>query len=371
MESNAWYTVHNASEIDSPALIIYADRVKRNIALLKTFVSDVRQLRPHVKTNKCPEVVRMMLDAGITKFKCATIAEAEMLLDQGARDVLLAYQPVGPKAERFCQLQHKFSASKLSCLLDNENSLAELSSLAKKHQVAIKVCIDLNVGMNRTGIVPGKPAFDLFRKAKETAGIDILGLHAYDGHLRDADLELRTKKCDEAFLPVAELQKKIQSVTGNAPVIIAGGTPTFPIHARNSEIECSPGTFVFWDKGYGQILSEQPFEFAALVMTRIISKPNDETVCTDLGHKSIASENALGNRVYFLNARDIDAIGHSEEHMVFKTKGNNSYQVGDVLYGVPQHICPTVALHDYASVCIEGRVSSQWSIVGRQRKISI
>ena len=371
MSASTWYSILNVAEIDSPALIIYADRVKRNLALLKTFVSDVRQLRPHVKTNKCPEVIRMMLDAGITKFKCATIAEAEIVLSQGAEDVLLAYQPVGPKAERFVKLQQGFAGARVSCLIDNENALAGLAALSKKYHAAIKVYIDLNVGMNRTGILPDRSAFDLYQQANGTSGIVTLGLHAYDGHIRDTDLALRSKKCEEAFRPVRELQVKIKSATGKSPFMVAGGTPTFPIHARNPEVECSPGTFIFWDKGYEHILPDQPFEFAALVITRIISKPNEDTICVDLGHKSIASENPISNRVYFLNAPDLEAVGHSEEHMVLKTTKDRTYEVGDVLYGVPQHICPTVALYDTAGVSIDRQVSSQWSIVGRQRKINI
>jgi D-serine deaminase-like pyridoxal phosphate-dependent protein len=100
MTSDDWYSIHSITAIDSPALIIYKDRVEENIRRLVASIDDVKRLRPHIKTHKSPEVSRMMLEAGIKKFKCATIAEAEMLAVSGAPDVLLAYQPVGPKAER-------------------------------------------------------------------------------------------------------------------------------------------------------------------------------------------------------------------------------------------------------------------------------
>lgn len=366
-----WYLIANVATLDTPALVVYPDRVQRNIALLKTFVSDPRQLRPHIKTNKCPQVISLMLEAGITKFKCATIAEAEMAAIEGAPDVLLAYQPTGPKARRFCELQRKFPKTLFSCLIDNQKSLSELSALATVYDLTIRVFIDLNVGMNRTGIAPGKEALQLYRDASGTQGIEMAGLHAYDGHLRDADFDLRKQKCDEAFGPVESLRQQIIQATTKNPIVVAGGTPTFPIHAKRKDVEASPGTFVFWDKGYQQTLAEQPFEWAALVVTRVISKPDDQTICLDLGHKSIAAENPITSRVYLLNAPTLEPIGHSEEHMVFRSKKNERYEIGDVLYGVPYHICPTVALYEEAAVCRDHQVADWWPIQSRKRKITI
>jgi D-serine deaminase-like pyridoxal phosphate-dependent protein len=367
-----WYTIQNAEALDTPALVIYPDRIKKNLAVLKSFVGDIRKLRPHVKTSKSPDVVRLMMEAGITKFKCATIAEAEMLAQMGAKDVLLAYQPVGPKAERFCLLQETYRETVFSCLVDNSGSLAELSAASEKRGETVRVLIDLNVGMNRTGIAPGKEAFELYQRARRTNGIMFVGLHAYDGHLRDADLALRTEKCDAAFRGVELLRQQIKKEdSGGDPLIVVGGTPTFPIHAKRADVEASPGTFIFWDRGYQQVLTEQPFEFAAVVVARIISKPDDHTLCVDLGHKSIASENPVGQRVYFMNAPELQPIGHSEEHMVFRNEAPTPLKVGDVLYGIPHHVCPTVALYEEAAVCENNSVTERWTITARKRRIKI
>src|SRR5687768_1237964 len=117
-----WYTIDNVDALDTPTLVIYPERVKNNLNILKSFVGNTDDLRPHIKTNKCPQVVRLMTAAGIRKYKCATIAEAEMLAMENARDVLLAYQPIGPKARRFCELQRKFRQTTFSCLIDNIKS---------------------------------------------------------------------------------------------------------------------------------------------------------------------------------------------------------------------------------------------------------
>ena len=367
--SNDWYIFQDVTSVDSPALILYKDRIAENITRLVNSIDDVNRLRPHIKTHKSPAVSAMMLKAGIQKFKCATIAEAEMLASAGAKDILLAYQPVGPKAERLAALCKTFSSATIACLIDNIDTAQALNQVFRSHQATIGVYIDLNVGMNRTGIVPAL-ALDLFNACKSLQHIRIIGLHAYDGHLRDPDMNIRTKQCDEAFAPVFKLRDDIEKQFGKM-VIVAGGTPTYSIHSKRKSIECSPGTFIYWDKGYEQILQEQHYLHAALVITRIISIPVKGVICADLGHKAIASENPLQNRVYFLNAPDIKPTGHSEEHMIFSTEHPEKYKVGDVLYGVPHHVCPTVALHDEAVVVESNRIIDRWSNASRKRKISL
>jgi D-threonine aldolase len=364
-----WYTITNIDHVDSPTMVVYPDRVRENIKALIASVADVSCVRPHIKTHKSPEVCKMMLDAGITKFKCATIAEAEILANAGAPDVILAYQPVGPKAKRFAALVSRFPKTKWACLVDNVHSAKEISDVFQENQSAINAFIDLNVGMNRTGIIP-ENALDLFQATQNLNGIKVVGLHAYDGHLRDTDFKVRSQRCDEAFERVKKLQQQILESSGKTMILVAGGTPTFSIHQKRKNVECSPGTFVYWDKGYEDILSEQKFYHAALVVTRVISKPTDALICVDLGHKAIASENPLPNRVFFLNAPELQPTGHSEEHMVFKTAGKN-YNVGDVLYGVPYHICPTVALHDVIHPINNGIAAGAWITAARKRKITL
>ena len=314
---------------------------------------------------------KILLQSGFTQFKCATIAEAEMLAEAQAPDVLLAYQPVGPKAERLSRLVRQFPKTIFSCLVDNIETANQLNDIFKKINHKLPVYIDLNIGMNRTGIKPGPDAQALYKKCQSLNGIIAVGLHAYDGHLRDADLEVRTKKCNEGFTPVIEMQQRLVLEGFREPIVVVGGTTTFPIHAKRKNVVCSPGTFIYWDNGYHDTFKEQPFEFAALVLTRVISKPTDHLICIDLGHKSIASENPLNNRVFFLNASNLTPMSHSEEHMVLKVNGENNYKVGDVLYGVPFHICPTVALYDSAVVIKDHKAVDRWAMLARNRKIKI
>jgi len=370
MTEDNWYEISDIDKLDTPALVVYPERVKHNIGLLKSMIDEVSRLRPHVKTHKSREVTRLMLEAGITKFKCATIAEAEMLGMCNAPDVLLAYQPTGPKLQRFLRLIAKYPATDFSCLVDNSQSAKEISAEAEKNNIQIPVYLDLNVGQNRTGIIPGKQALQLYIDCGNLPGIKPLGLHAYDGHIHESDYETRLALCNAGFEPVLKLQSDLKQ-GGYDPIIIAGGSPTFPIHAKRPTVECSPGTFIYWDKGYQSAFAEQNFLTAALVVSRIISLPGETLICLDAGHKSVAPESILEKRIYFLNAPELVMKGQSEEHLVADAGKDHYYKVGDVLYGLPFHICPTVAQYERAITVENDKISGEWMNSARDRKITI
>jgi D-serine deaminase-like pyridoxal phosphate-dependent protein len=363
-----WYLVDDINEIDSPAILIYKDRVQHNIALAIQLVGDAGRLRPHVKTHKSAEVTKLMLEAGISKFKCATIAEAEMLAQCGAPDVLLAYQPAGPKIRRFLKLMQQYRSVHFSCLVDSIAAVNLISKEAVDQQLEVKLFIDVNVGMDRTGVTP-EHASTLYKACNELGGIKVVGLHGYDGHINDAGLAVRQQRADEAFGRLIEVQEYLRTNGTSQPVIIMGGSPTFGIHAQRKDVECSPGTFVYWDRNYQKMFPDLAFLPAALVLCRVVSIVNETRICLDLGHKSLASENPLNRRVYFLNAEDLIPVSHSEEHMVVETTLPNRYKIGDVLYGMPYHICPTCALYERAYVIEHGKLKEEWQTVARDRKI--
>ncbi len=366
-----WFEVTNITEIPSPSLLVYRDRLEENIRRMVAMVQgDTTRLRPHMKTHKMGEVIKMHLAHGITKFKCATIAEAEMTAAAGAEDVLLAYPPVGPNIARFIALIGKFPSTKFSAVADSETALRALSEAAGRETLTIPTYLDLDCGMHRTGIAPDAEAVKLYQLLCSLPGIEPAGLHAYDGHIHDHDPVARSQKVEQAFAAVQTLRDKLEAMNLPAPNLIASGTPTFPMHATRGSYECSPGTCVLWDWGYGTNHADMEFLHAALVLTRIISKPAPNQLTCDLGHKAVASENPHP-RVHFLNLPDAKAVMHSEEHLVLETPRAAEFEIGDVLYGVPWHICPTVALHAYANVVSDGKVSTQWRVQGKDRVLSI
>jgi D-threonine aldolase len=365
-----WYTVENAAGIPSPALLVYPERVERNIRRMIEIAGGVERLRPHMKTNKLREVVRMHLDQGITRFKCATIAEAEMAAASGAPDVLLAYQPVGPNVKRFVHLVETFSGTRFSAVADDEATIRALSDDAVGAGVTVNLFLDIDGGMHRTGIAPGARAVELYRLLSSLPGLRSSGLHMYDGHIHETDLGDRQKASDEAFANVQQMRTAIGAAGLEVPAVVVGGTPTFPLHARRTDVECSPGTTVFWDFGYSTILPDLDFAPAVALLTRVISRPGQNRVCLDLGHKAVASENPHP-RVKLFGLEDATPVGHSEEHLVLETDRAAEFPVGSTLYGVPWHVCPTVALHSEAVVVRNGRAEERWQIVARARALTI
>jgi D-serine deaminase-like pyridoxal phosphate-dependent protein len=368
--SDTWYLVSNVAEVASPALLIYPARAAENLRRMIDITGNASRLRPHIKTHKLPELITMHLERGITRFKCATIAEAEMVAACHAPDVLLAYPPVGPNIQRLLQLVNRYPGTRFSAIADDADSIRALSAACVAAGKRIEVLLDIDCGMHRTGVAPGPEAFALYRLIHESPGLWAGGLHAYDGHLRDTDLEARRAQCSAAFAPVDAFRQELLVAGLPVPRLIAGGTPTFPIHAGRSDVECSPGTCVLWDFGYGDILPDLKFLNAALVLTRVISKPGPTRLCLDLGHKAIAAENPHP-RVRFLNLPDAQAVVHSEEHLVVESPRAAEFPIGACLYGVPRHICPTVALHAEAVTIVDGVAQARWDVRARVRRINV
>jgi D-serine deaminase-like pyridoxal phosphate-dependent protein len=167
MPDKKWYVLNNPDEIDSPALLIYKERVAYNIRTMVQIVGDPKRLAPHVKTHKMAEIVKMQIDAGITTFKCATIAEAEMLSAAGAKHILLAYQLNFTKAKRLIPLIKNYPGIDFSSLVDNLDSAKMLNDLFQKENLRANIFIDVNDGMNRTGIAADETLIELFKQIQQ------------------------------------------------------------------------------------------------------------------------------------------------------------------------------------------------------------
>src|SRR5688500_7859782 len=182
-----WYLISNVATVPSPAVVVYPDRIRANIQRAIQIVGDPQRLRPHIKTHKCGQIIRMHLDLGVTKFKCATIAEAEMAATAGAKDILVASQLVGPNLGRFQNLRARFPDVLFSTIVDSHSIAHALSPLGPVPGIArisdLPVYVDLNCGMDRTGLIPSEVAVKLYRSITLWPGHHAAGIHAYDGHI--------------------------------------------------------------------------------------------------------------------------------------------------------------------------------------------
>jgi D-serine deaminase-like pyridoxal phosphate-dependent protein len=329
------------------------------------------RLRPHIKTHKMAEILRIQDNQGINKCKCSNIAEAELAAMTGVNDILLAMQPAGPNIDRLFQLKKAYPYANFSAITDSTEIIQRISETAISFDNEIDLYLDLNIGMNRTGIRPDDKAIELYRLINDLPYLKTAGLHAYDGHIHDSSPVERKFNCDQDFEPVLALKTQLEKQNLQVPIIITSGSPTFPIHAaRKESIELSPGTTVLWDYGYTQQFPDLNFLFAALILTRVVSKPGPNLLCLDLGHKAIASE-MPHPRVKLIGLDNYSVKMHSEEHLVIECPNADKYKPGDHFYGIPWHICPTVSRYDSAIVIRESRATDEWKIEARGWKINI
>ena len=369
------YALADVATVFSPSLVLYPELIRKNIARVIEMAGGPGRLRPHVKTHKTREIARMLIDAGVTKHKCATIAEAEMLASANAPDVLIAYPIVGPNLGRLVALIRKYPGTTFSVLIDHPDSTKALSEAMSSAGLNVGIVLDLDVGQHRTGIAVGDSAMSLYLSAAKMPGLRPEGFQLYDGHNHQDSREEREAAVQALLAPVLELRTATQRAGVPVPRLVCGGTPTFPIFANMKDVpgvECSPGTFVLHDAGYGSRYADLAgITPAAVLITRVISRPTSDRITLDLGNKSVAADPLLEKRVKLLDFPEYKTVGHNEEHLIVETAGAANYRPGDVVYALPGHVCPTVALHKDVLIAEGGKIVGKWSVASRDRVLTV
>lgn len=369
------YALADADAVFSPALVVFPELVRQNIRRVVELAGGPGRLRPHAKTHKTREVTRLLLEAGITKHKCATVAEAEMLATAGAPDVLIAYPLVGPNTHRLAELVRRYPDTAFSTLVDHPEATRALSATLTAAGLTVGILLDLNVGQNRTGVAVGEAAADLYRLAAGLPGLRPDGFHVYDGHNNQPDRTAREAAARETLAAVLALRSQLEAEGLPVPRLVCGGTPSFPAYAARTDVpglECSPGTFVLHDVGYGSKFADLAgLTPAAVLLSRVVSRPTPDRVTLDLGTKAVAADPPLEKRVVLLDFPEYRVVGHNEEHLVVETTAADRYRPGDVVYALPGHVCPTVALYRELVVAEGGRVVGRWAVAARDRVLTV
>jgi D-serine deaminase-like pyridoxal phosphate-dependent protein len=359
-----WYKINNEESVFTPAVLVYPERIKENIRRMIELAGDASRLRPHVKTHKMAEVVQFQVEQNITKFKCATLTELEMTAENGGDDILLSYPLLGPDIKKYIEIVLLFPDIKFSVTVDAFDACAELTIAAIQHNIKLDVFIDIDNGMHRTGASP-EEAFDLATKINISEWFNLKGFHIYDGHIHISEFDKRKAICDKDFEAVDALVHKLKENGIDAGELACGGTFTFPIHAKHSSRTLCPGTPLLWDAGYEKSIPDLDFLHAAVLVGRVISKPHNN-ICIDWGHKAMAAE-MVQPRVQFLEMEISSIENQSEEHLVVTIPKTEELNLGDMVYALPKHICPTIALHEQVYVVTEHQMVDKWQVVSRKR----
>lgn len=368
----------NVSEMISPSLVIVTEALDRNLQQMIAIAGSTARLRPHCKTHKMAAVTQRELALGITKHKCATFAEAEMLADAGVKDIFLAYNLVGPNIDRAVKFRSKYPGVAFAVTADDAAMIDALSAALQEPRgwdpaTKLGAVLDIDTGLHRTGVSDPAQAAALYDRLRNSPGLEAWGFHVYDGHNHQTPFEERTAAVLAGWEQARKLRDDFVARGWSVPRIICGGTGSFPVFAKLTDpaIELSPGTCVLHDTGYAAAFPEMQFEPAEWILTRVISRPTDDRLTCDLGNKAVASDPPKGQRVFFPALPDAEQVLHNEEHLVLKTPLAKHYKPGDVLFAIPRHVCPTSALHKWVYVAEGGRMTGQWTVTSRDRQITI
>ena len=363
------YRIQNAAQVLTPALLIYPELVEANIrTTLRLLGGDANRWRPHVKTAKLEFIMRMLATNGVTNFKCATTLELLTACRAGARDVLVAYPLQGANALRVREIARQFPAVRVSALVE----AAKTPEIWKGS--AIGLFLDVNPGMNRTGIEQNR-AEEVVRVARAVldAGLEFRGLHYYDGHLSNFDLPERIVAAHRGYDQLLALVGALEAAGMPVAELITAGTPALPgslsyAGFRDARFthRVSAGTVVYGDAtSREQLPADYGYQPAVVVLARVVSHPAPNIFTCDAGHKSVSADSGVPNCIV-LGREDLLPRAPSEEHLPIEVPaGAAKPAVGDFVYLLPRHVCPTVNNFDDALLVRSGVVKRVERVTAR------
>jgi D-serine deaminase-like pyridoxal phosphate-dependent protein len=355
--------------IETPALLVDLDVLEDNIRLMSEFFRDRRaKLRPHFKTAKCPNIAHLQLASGAKGITCAKVGEAEVLVNAGVKDILVANQVVDPdKIYRLACMAR--GGAKIAVAVDRLENVDSLSAVARKVGAVLHVLVEVDVGMNRCGVNTEREALDLARRIVSAEGLEFEGIQAYEGHLV-YDTAQPTRLTDAVKREgVRKMEQKVGGIKrclerSGIPVneISGGGTGTYHITGDGTIwTEIQAGSYVFMDNVYSR--AGLPFGNSLSILTTVIHKRPGAAV-TDAGLKVCSVDHGPPT----IKDRPGLAIagGLSEEHGRVLDERDELRYLQKIEY-IPSHCCTTVNLHDRLYCVRRGMLEAVWPISGRGR----
>lgn len=366
------HRVASVEDVLTPALVVYPEIIASNIArTLHLLGGDANRWRVHIKTAKLDYTLRMLVERGVHNFKCATTLELLVACRSGARDVLFAYPAVGANARRVREIAGSFPEVRISVLAENEEQVRQWQGSA------VGVFLDINPGMNRTGIEQShKDEILKLVHAVAYARLEFRGLHYYDGQYGGLEERERTAAAHAGYDCLLEVVREIERAGGSVPEVVTAGTPTLPcslayegFRGKGFVHRVSPGTVVYNDAtSLAQLPAEYGLRPAVLVLTRVVSRPRAGVVTCDSGHKAVSADAGVPTCVV-VGRPELTPLAPSEEHLPMAIAGEAAGpQVGEALYLLPRHVCPTVNNFDCALLVRDGQIEAVEKVTARGRE---
>lgn len=364
-----WYVLRDTENVFTPALVCYPRLIEYNIEQAIREAGGAERVWAHVKTFKSADILRLLQKKGISRFKCATIAEAEMAAQCDAEHVLVAYPLVGPNIGRFLRLIKQYPHTVFWAIGDHDAAIAALSAAAERENVRAPLLIDVNIGMDRTGAALGD-VIRLYEACLALPGVAPRGLHCFSGNFKIADWAGRKAAVEKTAAAVMALREEIRGRGRPFEALVLSGTPVLNCYREYADVYLCPGTAFITDMAYYQTFPDYDFVPAAAVLTRVISNPVPGHFTVDLGYKAIAAD-PKGARGVILGHEEAESLFQCEEHWTFRTRSEDAPKVGDVLYVLPTHICPTITCYPAMLTAEEGEITGSFEVTARNRSIGV
>ena len=361
MNQDAYARPKGLADLPTPALIVDAGALDRNIARMARFFADGPcRLRPHVKAHKTPAIARRQLAAGsCSGLTCATVLEAETVAGF-CDDILIANELV--TADKCGRAAALAASRRVTVAVDSPEGLDALAAAARSAGTTLGVLVDLNVGQMRCGVPPGEAALLLATRAARTAGIELRGVMGYEGHVQPVrDRAEREAQARRAMQALVDTALRLRAAGLPCEIVSAGGTGTFDISGRVPGVtEIQAGSYALMDTDYGDV--GVPFEQAFFVLGTVVSRPAPDRCVADAGHKSTTKDHGLP-RVHGIEGAAVTSL--NDEHATIAIPPASSIRIGDRIRLVPSHTDPTMNLHDVVYAFDGDRVVDVWPVAAR------
>lgn len=365
--NSQWIGKHK-NELDTPSLIIDFDKLKDNIQKMNAFgISHSVHIRPHCKTHKCSKIALLQEASGAIGISAAKLSEAEVLIDSEIQSILLTSPVVSPaKFPRLLLCIKK--AKELILVLDHIENAKALNHLALENQLVIKVLVDIDGGIGRTG-VSFENTLDLAKLINEFKGLSLQGIQCYAGHLQHVqDFSERKNLSLTVMKKAAQIRQTFLEAGLNALILTGTGTGTYDIDVEAQVTEIQPGSYAVMDVEYAKIGSikhpEQfiDFKHAMTLMTSVLSKNQKGHVTVDAGTKSIYVDAQHCPQIISHPNLEYSWGGFGDEHGKIYGLGVEQLQLGEMIEMIVPHCDPTINLHDQFFVLKNDRVVDIWEI---------
>lgn len=359
-----------SDELDTPAVLVDLDRLDANIARMAAIARDAGvALRPHAKSHKLPQVGARQLDAGAVGLTVAKLGEAEVFVDHGVTDLLLAYPLWGAaKWQRLCELAAR---ARITVAADSHEAIDGLSGVAAASGHEIPVLVEIECGFGRCGVPDADAALALARRIVDAHGVSFAGIMSFAGQSYDAGTELAVEGVARHDADVLGTAARVIRAAGiDVGVVSAGGTPTARRVAEIGGVtEIRPGAYALSDRdqvalGWGTL-----DDCALTVLTTVVSRPTATRAVVDAGTKTLSSDGSFQDEGWGLvvGRPELRIARLTEEHGILDVPEGTDLPIGTRLRVVPNHCCGTINMHDEVVALRDGDVAETWSVAARAK----